>query len=110
LRGTCWCRLARHGQHLGGHVDADYTPRITHDLGGNEADLPCAASQVEDRLALFEVLAGVAATIVALEDFLRGPLEVLRVIVRWAAPPRHSRFGPTAVAVPAHWPHPYCLH
>ena len=47
-----WRVAARHVEHLRRHVDTDDPSRGTHDLRGDEADLPRAAAEVQDDLPL----------------------------------------------------------
>ena len=68
-------------QHLGGHVDADDLARLSHHLRRDEADLACAAAQIEDSLTRPEIAAGIAAAVVPFDDLVRDDLQELRIVV-----------------------------
>src|SRR5438874_9370698 len=89
---------ARYLEHLVGHIDADDFSRRSHHLGRDETNLSGAAPEIEDRLAFPEILTGIAATVVAFDDFLWNDLEVFRVVIDRAAKFRLSRLRAGSVA------------
>ncbi len=84
-------------EHLVGHVHADDSCPAADDLRGDEADFARAAAEVEHRLAGMQVLAGIAAAVVALDDLLRDDLEVLRIVIDRAAQGGLARLGAAGV-------------
>ena len=80
-------------EHLVVDVDTDDPPFGAHDLARNEADLARAGAQIEHRLTGKHILRGVAAAVISLDDHFGDHLQVLRIIINWAAQGRLSRFG-----------------
>ena len=64
-------------QHLVRHVDPDHLSVGPNDLRGDETNLSGAAAEIEHRLALAQILARIAATVIALDHFLRNDFEIL---------------------------------
>lgn len=72
-------------QHVIGHVHADDFAGGADDLGGDEADFSCAGAEVEHGFAGPQVLGGIAAAVVFLNDFGGDGLEELRIVLHRAA-------------------------
>ena len=97
--GDDWRVASGHVEHLGGHVHSDDAPSGPDRLRGDEADLAAAAAQVEDRLALAQVLARVAAAVVALEDLRGDRLEVAGVVVHRTAQRLFAGLAPPSLVI-----------
>lgn len=94
------CVAAGDCQHFVGHVHADVAAVEPHDLGGDEADLARAATQVEHRLARLEMARGNAAAIVLLKDLLRDHARQVRVVLDRTAQIRLWSLSSGGVALP----------
>jgi len=68
-----------------GHVHTNHLPLAADDLSGDETDFAGAAAEVEDGFAGAEMATGIAAAVVALDDFGWDGLEVLGVVINRAA-------------------------
>ena len=67
---------------------------------GDKTNLAGATSQIEDRLAFAEILAGIAAAVIAVDDFLRNDFEVLSVVIDGATKLRFRRLRSGSIAFP----------
>ena len=67
---------------------------------GDKTNLPRATAQIEDRLAFTQILAGIAAAVVAVDDFLRNNFEVLSVVIDRATKLRFRRLRSGSIAFP----------
>ncbi len=56
-------------------------PCGTHDLRRDEANLSSAAAEIEDGLAFAQILARIAAAVIALDYLLRNDFQVLGVVI-----------------------------
>ena len=82
------------GEHLVVDVDADDPAGGPDDLRGDEGDLAAAAAEVQHRLALAEVLGGVAAAVVAVEHLLRDDGQEAGGVVDGAAHAASTAWAP----------------
>ena len=87
----------RQPQHLRVHVDADHSPLRTDHLAGDIADLPAAGPKVEDGITPADVAAGIPASVVPFDDFLRDDFQVARIVIDRAT--EIGLLTPCAVAV-----------
>lgn len=86
-------------EHVIGHVDPDHASRTPHDLGGDEADLAGAATEVEDGLAWADVTRGIAAAVILVDDLLGDDLEQFGIVLNGAAEGGFGSFGGGGVAL-----------
>ena len=63
---------ARDFEHLVCHVNADDPAARSNDLRSDETDFPSAAAQIDNDLAFVQVIRRIAATVIALDYFLRN--------------------------------------
>src|SRR4030095_6383781 len=93
------CVTPRDLEHRIGHIHADYGTFGTDDLRGDEANLPGAASEIKHGFAAAQIFAGIAATVIALGDFLRDDLEIARIVINRTAQCSVLRLRPGGVAL-----------
>jgi hypothetical protein len=86
-------------EHLGVHVHTDDPALRTHDLAGDETDLPCPGPQIQHGFPLPEEPARVATAVVLQKNLLRHDREVLFVVVDRAAEFGFPPQRPATVAV-----------
>ena len=67
-------------------------------MRGDEADFSGAAAEIEDGLAGAQIFAGIAAAVIALDDFLRDDFEILGVVFDRAAKFRFGCLGARRIA------------
>ena len=72
-------------KHRVGHIDTDYFSGAANNLRSNKADLSRSGSEIQNRLSFVDVLGGIAAAIVSLDDFIRNDLQIFFVVIDRAA-------------------------
>ena len=77
----CGCIAAGQGQHVISHVHLDDLPFGVNYLRGNEANISGATTEIQDGFVNLDMLAWVAATVVALDNLIGNGFEVFRVII-----------------------------
>ena len=85
-------------QHCIGHVHADHAPRRAHHLRRDETNLSRPAPEIEHRLPGPQMLARIAAAVVALDDLRRDGFQILRIVIHRAAERRFTALRPGGVA------------
>ncbi len=90
---------ARQGQHVGVHVHTDHFVLGTYDLAGDETDLPRAGPEVQHGFAIAKVSARIPATVILYQDLFGNDLEILLVVVYWAAQLGFPTLGPVAITL-----------
>ncbi len=93
-------------EHVVVEVDADHLAGRADDLGGDEADLPATAAQVQHGLTWREVTAGIPAAVIPLEYLGRDDLQPRRVVVDRAAQRRLHLLCPGTVTLRNRLLHP----
>ena len=71
--------MVRDFQHVVGHVHADDTSRLPHDLGSDETNLSGSAAEIQDSFAWFEKAGRISAAVIFGNDFLGDDFEELLV-------------------------------
>ena len=89
----------RHLQHRVGHIHADHPPRRAHHLRRDETNLSRPAPEIEHRLPGPQMLARIAAAVVALDDLRRDDFQILRIVIHRAAQRRLTALRPGGVAL-----------
>ena len=75
-------------------------PSGADDLRGDEANLSCAAPEIEHRLACSQILARIAAAVIALDHFLRNDFEIFGIVIDRTTKFRFGGFGSGGVTFP----------
>ena len=75
-------------------------PSGADDLRGDEANLSGAAPEIEHRLVFSQILAGIAAAVIAIDDFLRNDFEIFGIVIDRTTKLRFGGFGPGGVTFP----------
>ena len=70
-------------EHFVGHIDADHFPLWADNLCGDETDFSRAAAQIENRFAFAQITRWIAATVIALDYFLRNNVEIFGLVFDW---------------------------
>ena len=83
-------------QHFIRHIDADDFALRPDNLRGDETNFSRAAAEIEDGLAFAQILARIAATVIALDYFLRNGLEIFRFVIDGTTKFVGGAFAPAA--------------
>jgi hypothetical protein len=70
-------------EHFVGHIDPDHFPLWADNLRGDETDFSRAAAQIENRFAFTQITRWIAATVIALDYFLRNNFEIFGLVFSW---------------------------